>query len=199
MFLLKIRTDADFKYIIGYTTVPTATTFDSSRFVVVTENVYTRVKENFLTKRMKFPAQDRRCDYSNLMFDDDIDINDLKNSTIDIYRQRHVDKHFTSDFDIMSVQFTIYNNMFCSKGFYFTHENREELYLDILNTGDPELIGLLEKFLDLFNEYMQYKYQIDEYLDFKSNIKNAETIPDVHRLYEEVAGESLLFAMNSDL
>jgi hypothetical protein len=147
---------------------------------------------------MKFPAHDRNVGPENLMFDDDIDINDVKNSAMATYRQRHVDIHFDSDFNIMSVQFVLLNNIFASKGYHFTDSNREEIYLDILNSGDVELIGMLEQFLDLFNEYNDYKYHIDIYMNMKLETKECTSIPDVHAVYEKFAKETLLHGMNSD-
>ena len=48
------------------------------------------------------------------------------------------------------VDFVIYtetNNKLNSKGYFITEENREEQYLAILETGNEELIDLLEEFL----------------------------------------------------
>lgn len=197
MHLLKIRTEADFKYIIGYQETDQMTSFDSKRFVVVTEQVYKRVKENFLSKRMKYPAFDRNVDFGNLRFDDDIDINDLKNSAIQVYRIRFVDIHINNDFTIMSSEFVMMNNYMCSKGYFFTPFNREELYLDILNSGDPETIQMLERYLLIFEEYSKFRHHLTKYQEFKEEMLEAKTVADIYKIYEERTGEALLQGMNS--
>ena len=45
------------------------------------------------------------------------------------------------------ITFIDVNNILHSKGFFITEDNREEKYLEILETGNDELIDLLEEFL----------------------------------------------------
>ena len=53
-------------------------------------------------------------------------------------------------------QYTYYrysylNNLFASKGFFITNENREEVYIQILETEDEFLITKLEELLKIIN------------------------------------------------
>lgn len=44
--------------------------------------------------------------------------------------------------------FMMKNNVLASKGYFITDENREEKYIDIIETGDMDLIMVLESFLE---------------------------------------------------
>ncbi len=80
--------------------------------------------------------------------------------------------------------FMMLNNDLSSKGYFITDENREEKYLEILETNDESLIQKLE-------DYLNYRDEIDKlaslerlFSKFKNEINDSSTIEDVKKIEE---------------
>lgn len=78
-------------------------------------------------------------------------------------------EYFTKRLDPWTnIDLAIYMNsmlVLADKGFVITEENREEKYLEILETGDETNINLLEEYLicrDNINHFIQYKKVYNE-------------------------------------
>jgi len=56
------------------------------------------------------------------------------------------------------------NNFFNDKGYYITKENKQKIYLEILESGDEELIDKLE-------EYLNYKDEIERVFSAQRKLK----------------------------
>ena len=63
--------------------------------------------------------------------------------------------------------FTVLNNDMIAAGFAITNNNREEKYLEILETGDEELISKLE-------DYLNYKDEIERIASLERNFAQAQ-------------------------
>ena len=50
------------------------------------------------------------------------------------------------------VSFMQLNNKFANKGIFITDENREEKYIEIIETGEEELINELENYIKTWDE-----------------------------------------------
>jgi hypothetical protein len=81
--------------------------------------------------------------------------------------------------------FMMLNNDLSSKGYFITDENREEKYLEILETNDESLIQKLE-------DYLNYRDEIDKlaslermFSKFKSDVNESSTIEEVKK-FEEI-------------
>ena len=72
---------------------------------------------------------------------------------------------FVEIFDILS--YININNMLIDKGFVITDDNREEKYLDIINTGDDLIISLLEQYLNIKDKLSYLNYYYQKYNEFK--------------------------------
>lgn len=77
------------------------------------------------------------------------------------------------------------NNILNSKGFFVTDENREEVYLDILEAGDELIIDTLEEFLTLKDKLTTVKSAKREY---------DEIVETVHGTSEEDLNINKLFS-----
>lgn len=61
------------------------------------------------------------------------------------------------------VTFMQLNTRFNSKNIFVTEENKEEAYIQIIETGDDSLISDLEKFLELTDRIKTIQQKKDEY------------------------------------
>lgn len=80
--------------------------------------------------------------------------------------------------------FMMLNNDLSSAGYFITDKNREEKYLEILETEDEELIQKLE-------DYLNYKDEIEKiaslerlFSKFKTQINESSTIEEVKKIEE---------------
>jgi hypothetical protein len=78
--------------------------------------------------------------------------------------------------------FMVLNNDLASSGFFITNDNREEKYLEILETGDEKLIAKLEDYLNYKDEIENVSFIERMFSKFRTEIKQATTIEDVHTL-----------------
>jgi len=88
----------------------------------------------------------------------------------------------TSFFEIY--EFIAVTGMLASQGIFLTDENREETYLNIINTGNEELINSLERYLEikgsmdkLFNEYKNIS-------DFMKRIEKTNSLEELKAVRE---------------
>jgi hypothetical protein len=78
--------------------------------------------------------------------------------------------------------FTVLNNDLANAGFFITNENREEKYLEILETGDEKLISKLEDYLNYKDEIENIAYLERMFSKYKSDVKQASTVEEVQSL-----------------
>lgn len=75
-------------------------------------------------------------------------------------------------------------SVLASKGYFITEENREEKYLEIINTGDQDLIAALETFLDNFDFISPISTTYKELKEFETALPNAQTEEEVDALVQ---------------
>lgn len=83
--------------------------------------------------------------------------------------------------------FTILNNDMINAGFVITNDNREEKYLEILETGDEELISKLEDYLNYKDEIERVAQLERKFSKFQHEINNAgeEDIEEIEQKFLE--------------
>lgn len=87
------------------------------------------------------------------------------------------------------VTFFQLNTKFCSKGIFITEENREEKYIEIIETEDETLIADLEKFIELndnlkiLNSKKEEYYSVIEKLKMLSDYDDEESINGIIKEY----------------
>jgi len=77
------------------------------------------------------------------------------------------------------VKLMLLNNQLADAGYFITDENREEKYLDIVNTGEATLISLLESYLEIRDSIKQETYWYEQYILHEEAINNAETLEEI--------------------
>lgn len=78
--------------------------------------------------------------------------------------------------------FIVLNNDLAAKGFFITDENREEMYLKILETGDESLIQKLEDYLNHRDEIDRVSQLERKFSAFNAKIRDARVVDDVVEL-----------------
>lgn len=77
------------------------------------------------------------------------------------------------------VSFLILNNEFTSKGYIITEDNREEVYIKIIETGDVQLINDLEKYINLRDSIKELQRKKDEFYDIIEKLSSLSNLNDV--------------------
>jgi len=77
-------------------------------------------------------------------------------------------------------------SILASKGYFITDENREEKYLEIINTGDADLIESLEEYLDSYDN-------ISPIASMQKSMKQVEIDINAATSEEEVDAASAIF------
>jgi hypothetical protein len=80
--------------------------------------------------------------------------------------------------------FMILNNDLSSAGYFITDSNREEKYLEILETGDEKLIQKLEDYLNYKDEIGTVANLERRFSAFRSEIRQASTKEEVKEIEE---------------
>lgn len=81
--------------------------------------------------------------------------------------------------------FMVLNNDLSNSGYFITNENREEKYLEILETGDEKLISKLEDYLNYKDEIEAISQLERKFAAFRNDIKVAPTIEAVKEIEEK--------------
>jgi len=91
----------------------------------------------------------------------------------------------TSFFEIY--EFIAVTGMLASQGIFITNENREETYLNIINTGDEELISALETYLEIKDTmdtlFKRYKNRV-EYLKALEGTEDEKQLTSVLKAWD---------------
>ena len=80
--------------------------------------------------------------------------------------------------------FTILNNDLASAGYFITNSNREEKYLEILETGDEKLIQKLEDYLNYKDEISAVASLERRFSTFRNEIRQSTTQQEIKQLEE---------------
>ena len=76
------------------------------------------------------------------------------------------------------VSFLLLNNEFISKGYNITEDNREEIYIKIIETGDVGLINDLEKYINLRDSIKEIQRKKDEFYDIVEQLSSLQDLND---------------------
>ncbi len=86
---------------------------------------------------------------------------------------------------IMMYEFITINNELCDKGYFIHDDNKEEVYLNILETGDEALIDKLERYLNARDVIARSSYLEQKYTKFYQDINDADEdkIQDIYESF----------------
>jgi chromatin segregation and condensation protein Rec8/ScpA/Scc1 (kleisin family) len=75
--------------------------------------------------------------------------------------------------------FIILNNDLSNAGYFITNDNREEKYLEILETGDEKLIQKLEDYLNYKDEIEAVAQLERKFATFRTEVRAAATPEEI--------------------
>lgn len=91
-------------------------------------------------------------------------------------------------------RYSFLNNIFLSKGYYLTEENREVIYVKIIESEDEELIKYLEEYISIVNQLNKFEKLYQCYVNAIERM-NLET--DEHIL-QTILDEALQFFTSAE-
>ena len=86
---------------------------------------------------------------------------------------------------LMMFDFICINNELMNDGYFITSKNREEKYIEILETGDEELVDKLEKYLNASDTILRASFLQNEYNRFYIQLKQQSDIEKVKEIGNE--------------
>jgi len=75
--------------------------------------------------------------------------------------------------------FSLINNNLIDRGYVFTNDNREQKYLEIVNTGDQDLIDALDIYLTIRDRLDEHHTMYKQYRDFWLALKDMTTVEEM--------------------
>lgn len=84
---------------------------------------------------------------------------------------------YLSMFDFFSFQ--LLNNTLSAAGYVIVDSNREEKYLEIVNTGDQALITALEEYLALLDKLSERSFMYNQWSQFVRDLETATSVEQV--------------------
>lgn len=156
---------------------------DMSDFNV--REVFLYAKEKIENNNVYIPKN-----YQGRLVKDDLII--VPHDKLEVKRARTISKgkeilmQKVSLFEIFaSVEFIILNNYLLEKGYVITDSNRQDKYLEIIETGDIELIEKLERFLKCRDDIMiNYTFH-SIFREFRLNLEKAESEEEIDKIWKE--------------
>lgn len=192
MFLIKIHSQDELTYLVtGTKSFPQDVTFNFHQFREVSEIAYTFVNDHIDSNDITFSKEMEEITVECLQLEAVDELVKIKGNALYYYRTLELDKAIDSDFYLTFLEYIQLNNYMCSMGYFFTSDNREEKYLEILNTGDVDLIEKLEDFLNILDDISKFDDIISSYKKLKHGINEANNIKQVEKAFKKIAEKDL--------
>jgi hypothetical protein len=112
------------------------------------------------------------------------DIANLKNAYL-VKISQFFDSYINTISNLTFYEFTVLNNTLINAGIVITDENREEKYIEILETEDEDLINNLEKYLICKDEIQRASAAYENYKIFKTKLNDCETVEEINLITKE--------------
>lgn len=77
------------------------------------------------------------------------------------------------------ITFIVLNNYLMDKGYFITDENREQKYLEIIETQDEEIISKLEEYLECRDQLSNTNYIYSHFQKFSKAIASATSVDEI--------------------
>ena len=195
IYVLKINHEsANNRYqVTGYREFEHNVNIEGLGYIEVTADVYNYVVDNISANNIYYPDNPGvgTPGLNNLDLEAIDEVQKLANNAVNFLRGGELENRFSNDFYLTFMEYIMANTYFMSKGYFITEENREDIYLDILNSGDTELIAKLEAYLEVLDDIEIYRQPIDEYKTFKHGLRNATTVAEVTQLFKDATGREI--------
>jgi hypothetical protein len=197
IYLVKVYYEDNVGKITGYRQLPDGDVWDQTKFKQVSQPIYDYIVEKYQQGEMTFNDAIVELNIDNIDFKPFDQITAMKNNATNLYIKNELrNDDFAFDFFLISTKFTLLNNQFLAAGFFFTPDNKEKIYLDVLNSGDDLLISLLEDYIETLEAVSEYNTKVNNYIDMKKNLNDISTVQEVFDVYASYTARNLIDDMN---
>ena len=86
---------------------------------------------------------------------------------------------------LMMFEYININNYLSDKGYFIHDDNREEVYLNILETGDELLINKLEIYLNARDNIARSSYMENEYFKLYQDIRESTSTEEAQEVFDK--------------
>lgn len=198
MYLLKkCDVDENTIKITGLGEVEDDSHYDEKLYIKVPGIMYEYVKDVITSNNVFYPKNISYYSISNIKLTPIDKINNLRNNALSAYKKYFLDDIFDSEFFITFINYIRLNTKLASKGFFITDENREDVYLEIINTDDPVLIELLDEYLISMDKIAQYDAAMEDFVEFDTYINNTTKDSEIKEKFTNVTGLDLISFMSN--
>lgn len=111
----------------------------------------------------------------------------FKEKTIRMMNEIISNQLMISNFELFN--FFKLNHYLAAKGIFIVDENREEKYLEVINSGDAETLQILSEYLDALDEFNAIDDTYKKYKEYKDKVKSATTQKEVEEAYYELSAK----------
>lgn len=183
--------------ITGYRKISDNEIFDETRFRQVDDAIYDYVVANYEKGDLTFADHIVDLTLEDIQFAAFDQVSAMVNNALNVYIYTELrDDNEAFDMFLMSVKFTILNNQMLAAGFFFTASNKEEVYLNVLNSGDATLIAILEDYIEVFDALSMYNTKVNNYIQMKTALTSVSTVQEVIDTYASYTARNLIDDMN---
>ena len=197
IYLVKVYYEDNVGKITGYRQLPDGDVWDQTKFKQVSQPIYDYIVEKYPQGELTFNDAVVDINIDNIEFKAFDQVGAMKNNATNIYIKTELrDDNFAFDFFLISTKFTLLNNQFLSAGFFFTPNNKEEIYLNVLNSGDETLISLLEDYIETLEAVSEYTSKVNNYISMKKALQDVSTPQEVIDIYASYTARNLIDDMN---
>jgi len=122
-----------------------------------------------------------------LDLEDEAKLDMFKEKTIRMMNELIASQKMISNFELF--HFFKANQYLNSKGFFITDENREEKYLEVINSDDTDLLRVLSEYIDCLDEFNAIDDVYMKFKEYKDKVKSATTFKEVEEAYYELSAK----------
>jgi hypothetical protein len=174
----------------------TGTTFQTDEYIVDDEmvkeipmddqgiQVFQYIKEKLDTHQIQYPK-----DISGRLIIEDLLVNEY--DKLQLYKSKVIMKgkeYLSTRLNVHTIfeffDFIMCNNILAASGIVITEKNRRQKYLEIIDTGDIELIDALETYLNSLDRMKIINGWYRTYKEFDKNVNNSETKEQIDEHYK---------------
>lgn len=165
------------KYIIGVEQLCEGKSFDATEFIPISEQIYHQLE----TETVSFSGFFVKYNTPVITFSCDIEKVSANveqtYSELDTYRDSiladltdFIDARISKLDALFLFRYFKLNQDLAEKGFLITDKNRQEKYIDIINTGEEDAISTLTEYSEIYESLLQESHVLDIYNSARAKI-----------------------------
>jgi len=195
--LVKVYYEDNVARITGFRQLPDGEIWDTEKFREVSQPIYDYIQEKYVQGEISFDDAITEITVDNMVFTPFDQVSAMRNNATNLYITNELSNDdLTFDMFLISTQFILLNNQFLAAGFFFTVDNKEDIYLNVLNSGDANLIAILEDYIEVFESLSEYNSKVNNYIALKKDLLAVSTVQEVFDTYASYTARNLIDDMN---